>query len=846
MFLLLLRHSLRYWNRHRFLTLLNLLGIGLGVAVFLSIQIVNRSALHAFQASVDLVAGKASLELHGDGVPFDESVLPLVRQMPGIRASTPIVEEVCLFDDFPGEYLHLVGVDIFSNAPFRTFELKGASGQAIDGYEFITEPNVLAITRSLAERLGIHAGDNIRLRSREGVRLFKAAFLLEFTDEAVGADEHIAVMDIAHVQENFGQVGKLSRIDVLLNPGNNLHEAEKTLRQKLPSSILIQTPDRRGEPIEKMLGAFQLNLTALSLIALLVGLFLIYNTVSAAVIRRRMEIGLLRSLGATPPQIQRLLLAESLLLGLLGGAFGVGIGLLLAQQMIGIASRSITSLYLLVHIGDLALTPDLLLAAFGITWGGVLLAAWIPSREASRIPVVEALQPGFLSDASALTTGRWLCVGIGFFILSATFAQASFHWPILSFVSALTLLLGSAFCVPALSKVFVTRVSLTSFSGQFILRSFLRSLHRNSVTIAALVTALAMTIGLAVMVHSFRKTVEVWLDQSVKADLFISSTANLVVGHKEVLRPEVETEISKIPEIAAWDSYRELKITYANRPVKLASIRFPVAAQYNRLVFLEGTGNEILTKAAGTDSVCVSEAFSRKFKAPVGSTVPLITPSGEKSFRVAGVFYDYTTEFGLILMDRMTYQRHWKDPFDNSLALYAKPGVPVETLQKAIRERLTPLGSYLIFSNRELRNQVFRIFDQTFALTEVLRTVALLVSALAVALGQIILTAERQREIALLQAAGAQRTQIHRLLAGEAGLIGIIASLIGLPIGLLLAAILCFVINIVYFGWTIRWDLPWDLLLSLPPAVIVVAILSALIPARRVTRESIAERMKME
>src|SRR5260221_1160609 len=218
MFRLFLTHSLRYFARHPALTALNIVGIALGVTVFLSIQIVNHSALEWFRASVDIVAGKADLEVVGDGLRFDETAYPVVANQPGIAAATPMVEDIASLTDHPGEYLQILGVDIFSNAPLRTFELHDAQDQKPDVFGFLRDPKVIAVTRGLSQRLGLKLGDPLRVETQTGTKTFRVGFLLDFGEDAPGADEHLAVMDIANVQENFRHLGKLSRISALLQP----------------------------------------------------------------------------------------------------------------------------------------------------------------------------------------------------------------------------------------------------------------------------------------------------------------------------------------------------------------------------------------------------------------------------------------------------------------------------------------------------------------------------------------------------------------------------------------------------------------------------------------------------
>ncbi len=859
---LFLTHSLRYFARHPALTALNIVGIALGVTVFLSIQIVNHSALESFRASVDIVAGKADLEVVGDGLRFDEQAYPIVANQSGIAAATPTVEDVASLTDFPGEYLQILGIDIFSNAPLRTFELHDAKNKKPNVIGFLRDPKVIALSRKLSQRLGLKIGDPLRVETQTGTETFHIGYILDFGEDAPGADEHLSVMDIANVQENFRHLGKLSRISTLLKPGADFNAVCTDLRSKLPPNVIVQAPDRRNRQIEKMIGAFQLNLTALSLIALLVGMFLIYNTVATAVVRRRHEIGVLRALGLSGLQVQFLFVAEALVLGIFGSALGLILGVILAGQLVGAVSQTITSLYILASIQNLFISPWAMLAAMTLCLGAVVLAAWFPAREAASISPVEALSVGHLEEQRARGTGRWLVVGIGLLILSVMVAEISLNfgpaW--LSFGSALFALLGFAFFVPSLSQFFSRFVAaavrrwssahaLTSAAtiAGLALGHFTQSLHRTSMAIASLVVALAMVVGISTMIFSFRTTVESWLNRSVQSDLVIAPAANLLIGNRELIRPEVEKIVAALPNVT-YDSFRELRVQLNGEGVKLATVRLAITRDIERLDFVQGDSHQAFDAAIDHGAVLVSQPFFRRFHLGLGDTISLATPTGRHDFKIAGVYVDYTTEGGVILVDWQLYKKFWQDDSINGIGIYIdkKSGMTAPQLQALLRPKIAPYGDYLIKSNQELRDQIFRIFDQTFSVTYILQTIGIIVSALGIFLSLTILVTERRREISILRAIGASQRQIEALVLWEAAIIGLLGSFLGIIAGLALAYILSFVINVSFFGWTIAWATPWGFLLSLPIMVIAAALIAGYWPARQAAHLDIANGVKME
>jgi len=846
---LFLTHSLRYFARHPALTALNIIGIALGVTVFLSVQIVNHSALESFRASVDIVAGKADLEVIGDGLLFDENAFRTVEDDPALVAATPTVEDVASLSDYPGEYLQVLGIDIFSDGPLRTFELHDAQDQKPDVAGFLRDPNVIAVSKKLSQRLGLKIGDPLRVETQTGIKTFRIGFLLEFGEDAPGADEHLAVMDIANVQENFRHVGKLSRISALLRPGADFNAVSADLRRKLPADVVVQSPDRRNRQIERMIGAFQLNLTALSLISLLAGMFLIYNTVATAVVRRRYEIGVLRSLGLSGFQVQLLFMAEAAVLGLIGLSLGIVLGVLLAGQLVGAVSRTITSLYILTSIHTLFISPWVVLAAVVLCFGAVLVAAWFPAREAATISPVEALSSGNMEDRSARSTRRWLIVGVALLLLATLLGKISLTWgpAWLSFGTALFTLLGFAFFVPTLCQLFSRVVRPRSVMSRIAMGHFAQSLHRNSVAIASLVVALAMVVGISTMIFSFRTTVESWLNRSIQADLVIAPAENLLIGNREVIRPEVEQIVAALPH-TTYDSFRELRVQFRGELVKLATVRLGVTRDIERLDFEQGDSHAAFDDAINHEAVLISQPFHRRFHLGLGDTITLDTPSGSHPFKIAGVYLDYTTEGGVILVDWGTYKKYWRDNSVNGLALYLdkNSGQTPAELKEILRPKIAPYGDYLIKSNRELREQVFRIFDQTFSVTYVLQTIGIIISGLGIFLSLTILVTERRREISILRAVGASRRQIEALVLWEAAIIGLLGSFLGIVAGLVLAAILSYVINVSFFGWTITWATPWTFLLSLPFLVIAAALVAGYGPARQAAHLDIADGVKME
>jgi putative ABC transport system permease protein len=314
-----------------------------------------------------------------------------------------------------------------------------------------------------------------------------------------------------------------------------------------------------------------------------------------------------------------------------------------------------------------------------------------------------------------------------------------------------------------------------------------------------------------------------------------------------VIRPEVEQIVAATPHVT-YDSFRELRVHLKGESVRLASVRMAITRDIEKLSFAQGDDKEAFAAAIDHGAVLVSEPFHRRFHLGLGDTIKLNTPTGRHEFKIAGVYIDYTTESGVILVDWQTYRKFWQDDRINGIGIYIdkNSGLTATQLLDELRPKIAPYGDYLIKSNQELREQVFHIFDQTFSVAYILQTIGIIISGLGIFLSLTILVTERRREISILRAIGASRGQIEALVLWEAGIIGLLSSLLGIVAGLALAWILSFVINVSFFGWTIHWSTPWHFLLGLPIAVIAAALAAGYGPARQAAHLDIADGVKME
>jgi putative ABC transport system permease protein len=844
--------SLRHFFRERWKSGLTIVGIALGVAVFISIRISIISALGAFKSTVDHVAGKTHLEIVSPGNGFDEILFLQAKSMKGILAATPLVQYVAQCSQPINQPLLILGIDIFSDQRFRAYRFK-AGGENKNLLEFLLEPNAIAITKNFAEKFGLDLGSplNLLIGSREIA--FTVRGIMEEEGPAKALGGNFAILDIAHAQEAFDRVGLLDRIDLILAPQASLDEVAAALRKDLPPNIIVRRPQIRNNQVEKMIGAFRLNLTALSFVSLFVGMFLIYNSMSISVIRRRREIGILRSLGVSENQILALFLAEGAILGFLGAILGIGIALLMAKFTLASVSRTVTALYILVKAERIAISPSTLILGALISIVVSIISAAGPAWEAARTKPREALSPNNLERKTWVHTGKFLAVGLVALLLALIFAlqKPILGMPVFGFASAFLILVGFSLITPAgtrwLNVLFGPAVELLFKTEGKLASHYLKdSLTRTAITIAALMTALAMLISISIMILSFRKTVAIWVDQAITADIILTPASAAISGWDAFLPLEVIPFARDHPQVEEIDTIRVSEMDYGGRVILLWAARTPVLLHQNRLRFLRGDEAEIIEGVTKREEVIVSETFSVKFGLREGQDLLMETPGGPRAFRIAGVFYDYTSENGMIIIDLAVYQKIWKDYRLNRATLFLKDPSRLGEVRKEMVEHFSGKYRILAVANRELRDEILRIFDQTFAIANALKVIAFIVAILGIINSMLALVIERDRDIGILRAIGTFKGQIRKMTLVEAQLMAVVSFVLGALSGILLSMILIYVINKQSFGWTIQFFPVPSVFIQSLVLVLVASFLAGLFPAHVAAKKRVAEAVKME
>ena len=843
--MLLWRASGRYGLQHPWLTVLSVLGVALGVAVVVAIDLANASAQQAFELSAETVTGKATHQVVGAAEGLEADVYRRLRLEADVRDSAPVVEG---YATYAGRTFQVLGVDPFAEAPFRPY-LGGKEGSNIDLSLFMAKKATVFLARPTAESLGKAPGDTLTL-TIEGVgRPVEVAGLLEPGDErSAEAMSTLLLADVATAQELFGIAGRLSRIDLIIPQGEKGEAVLADVRAVLPEGAEIVRSQSRTETVESMTRAFELNLTALSLLALLVGMFLIYNTMTFSVVQRRPLIGRLRALGVTRREVFGLVLGEALLIGVIGTAIGLLGGVVLGRGLVELVTQTINDLYYVLTVRRLSLSPLTLAKGIALGIGATVLAALAPAREAAGATVSVVLRRSTSESRLREVLPRLAGTGVALGLVGAVLLVVP-GGIVVSYAALLFVLLAFAFVAPGVVLLFARAVRpvmgrLFGMIGRMAARGIVTALSRTAVAIAALMVAIAATIGVGVMVDSFRQTVVSWLDYTLVADVYVQPPSLVFRRGDASLQPEIVSRLRSAPGVASAYTIRGVEVSTSYGPTDL------VAQEANRrqrpFQFKEGDPDQALDAFKAGEALLISEPYSFRHNLHAGDTLAFRTDRGEAALPIAGVFYDYGSDLGIAMISRQRYEGLYNDRGVSGLALYAEEGQDVDSLVERLRQTAGGEQEVIIRSNRGLREFSLDIFDRTFTITTVLRLLAVLVAFIGVLSALMALQLERARELAVLRATGLTPGEVWRYVTLQTGLMGLVAGLLSIPLGLVLAYVLIFVINKRSFGWTLQFDVGPDVLLLALGLALVAAVLAGLYPSWKMARANPALALREE
>ncbi len=829
--LLWVRLVLRPLLRERVRTALTVLAVALGVSVVIAIDLAGQAAAGSFHSSLESLTGRGDLLISATAG-LDQHLLGRLARLPYDLEFSPRIEDFASIDG-KGEMLPFIGLDLIGG-----YGPKFDGGHGGESSPLFREANPVWVGRAL----GLHAGDRVRLLINDAIRDYTVAGVLARGGQQL-AEANVIVADIGLAQLVTNKVGKLDSIDVGIPAGRPVEYWRELLQKQVPAGVSIERQGSRTDENRKMLAAFRWNLRVLSYIALIVGAFLIYNTISISVVRRRNEIGVVRALGGTRGMLVGGFAAEAAFFAIAGSLIGLGLGRLMAIGAVKLIGNTVEALYVSSQPAAIELTAGVALSGLALGVCVSLAAALAPALEAAHVAPVEAMARGREEQVAKVQSGYKAMLAAAMFAVAAVLSQLPpvHRTPVFGYAAVILLIAGTAAVVPGFILVFVRWAhrgleKLLGVEALLAARSLGASLGRTSVLTAALATAVAMTASVGIMVGSFRETLAVWMDNQLKADLYLRPAGSSAADQHPTMSPDIADRIEELTGVAAVDRFRAYPIFYEGLPATLAGGETSRIQNSASTRFLPGENRESILRELPTgDYAVVSESFANKHGVRVGTRLRLPLAGAVRTFQVLGVYYDYSTERGYVILDRKTLRKYLPDRAESNLAVYVKPGADVNFVHREI-DGIIAGRRVLVFRNSALRRSAIATFDRTFRITYALEAVAVAVAVMGIAGALLAMIIDRRREFALLRFLGASRPQVRKVILCEAGLLGLLSNGIGVVLGSFLSLILIFVINKQSFGWTIQFHWPVALLLTVLTGVYVATLLAGLYPASTAVR----------
>jgi putative ABC transport system permease protein len=843
------RISWRYLRGHLWQAALMVLGIALGVAVMVGVDLANQSAARAFDLSTESLTGRTTHILSGGSAGLEDQVyIDLVRSG-WAHPAAPVITAYVTSPQLDGLTLQLLGLDPFAEPPFRDYLTLDRADAGETLTLLLTTPGGVLLSQELADRFDLAPGSELELVYSGESRPARVVGLLEVEDELDRrALSQTLLADLASAQELTGRLGRLDRVDLILPEEAGSTAAE--LQERVPEGVRVLPAGARTGIVKEMTSAFQVNLTALSLLAMVVAVFLIYNTMTFSVTQRRALFGTLRGLGMTRREIFGMVLWEALAAGALGSLLGIALGIAMGRGTVALVTRTINDLFFVTTVRELPLPLVSLVKGVLVGVGGTLLAAVFPAREAVTIPPRSALVRSTQESRARRLIPWAAAAGLVFELVGVRLLAVPTRDLTVSFGATFVIVLGLALLTPQLTRWLMAGVSALVRRGPAVARMAPREvaggLSRTSVAVAALMIAVSVTIGVSLMVTSFRSTVITWLDQILQGDVYVSVPGASVSQPSYPIRPEVIEILEGWEGVSRVDVLQTARVNSPQGPVELSASGNPQDG-LEQIYRSTAVPREQIQGRLEAGAVLVSEPLANRLDLfGPDQVLPLYTDRGLVEFPVVGVYYDYSSTEGNALLTLDVYREYWDDRRVTAASLTLAEGRDPEAVSRELEGRLGEVQNLLIRPNRELRRETLAIFDRTFTITGTLQAMTTAVAFVGVLSAMMSLQLEKGRQFGVLRSIGMSGRQLWALVLGETGLIGLASGLMAVPTGYVLALILIYVINRRSFGWT--------LLLEVRPgpfgqAVLIAlgaSLLAGIYPAWRIMQRSAAEAVRFE
>lgn len=821
-------------RHHPWRNLAALLAVMLGVALAFSVQLINQSALSEFSSAVRSVNGQPDFELRGQRGGFDEALYERVATHAQVDIASPVVEIDTFAVDAQRQRvpLRVLGIDPLVAAPLSPALMP----QPNAGLDRLALFDPKAIYLNGPARLRLSEPKMLRLQSQRGLVEFKVQ------GGVAAGGVPIAVIDIALAQERFGWLGKLSRIDVRLKAGADRAKVIEELA--LPEGVRAASPDEGTQRVSNVSRAYRVNLTVLALVALFTGAFLVFSILSLSVAKRQPQLALLGVLGLSAKQRLRLVLAESALLGCVGGVLGLALGTALAALGLRLFSGDLGGGYFPGIAPPLRFDPLAALFYFLLGVAAAVVGGWLPARSAQRLAPAQALKGlGATDDAP-----HWRWVGPALLALSGPLALMPpiAEVPLAAYLSVACLLLGGIACVPAGIGLLLRAIAPPE--NALALLAVERARHQRytaTVAVAGVVASLSLAVALTIMVASFRDSVTRWLDALLPADLYAHAAASGGTGDIVVLPPALVDAARHVKGVQRAKAQRVAAIVLDPQRPMVGLLARDIDDPATELPLV----GELLPAPKDATPIYVSEALATLYRLTPGARLSMPLPDGRRvPVFVRAVWRDYVRQHGAIIMHLADYRRLTADERVNDIAIWLAPGTDAGAVQATLREAARKQGlddALLEFAAPgEIRAVSLRIFDRSFAVTYWLQAVAIGIGLFGIAASFSAQVLARRKEFGLLAHLGLTRRQVLTVVAAEGAVWTAAGALVGLLLGIGVSVVLVHVVNPQSFHWTMDLLMPWGRLALLCAAVMLAGTATAWLAGRSAASRQMALAVK--
>ena len=804
-------------SQHKGGLALSVLAIALGVALGYAVQLINQAAINEFAAAVQTLSGEADLAVRGPRAGFDESLYPRIARLPEVAVASPVLEVEARL---PGrrEPLRILGLDLFRAARIQPFLSSGDSGERLD----FLRPDRIFLSAAASESLGLKKGD--ALSFQVGLRVLS----LQVAGVLGEARQRFAVLDIGAAQAIFLRSGFLNRIDLRLRPGADAERLAERLRAEMPPGILVERPDADVERSRALSRAYRVNLNVLALVALFTGGLLVFSAQALAVVRRRAQLALLRVLGMTRRELVAMLLAEAAVVGAMGALAGIALGHASAAFVLERFGAELGGGY----FRGLAPSPVLDWPALALFFSLGILAAVLgslaPAVEAAGAEPAPALKAG--DEERALRRLQPVWPGIAVLLAGAALTRAGpvGGLPLFGYGAIALLLIGTVMLMPRIAVLgFRVAPLLGPVSARIGLAQLRGAPGQAGVSLAAIVASVSLMVSMAIMVASFRQSLDEWLERVLPADLYLRAGPG---SDTAFLSPADQQTIATLPGVRRVEFLRSQRLLVAQDRPPLTLLARAVEAE-GRVPPLLGAAHAL--KAGEPPAAWVSEVASDLYGWRPGAVIEIPLGGRRARFTVAGIWRDYARQQGAVLIERYEYLRHTGDAYADDAALWLAPGADTANVTREIQARVAGGVNLEIAGPGEIREVSLRIFDRTFAVTYALEAVAVAIGlfGLSSSFGALVLA--RRREFGVLRHIGMTRRQIGSMLAAQGLLVSALGLAVGLTLGWVISLVLIHVVNRHSFHWGMELHLPWQLLAEFVAVMLVLATFTATASGRQ-------------